>query len=309
MIQNESNPTEFSNSSSALEIPQWTIIFDIAWLCVYMTELAVGFFGNMLTVIAICKFEKLTTKPSNILIASLSLADCINFLAAPFECILFFPVSNIETSRGKKVMNIACYLLTVFGIVSFYGNACHIFIIALERFLSINFPLKALQIITLHSVKRTCAFVWFMIFVKLGADFVFLNNGMGFENCLWTNVFKPGVYNFTIVVPFLVISICTLLLYARIFYIAIVSSRKSLVQVNSSFSFHSGKILKWLKDKCSFKQVFLFSGNSWSKPSCQRSNVSLQEADHKDDGFGHGILLFALYPLCYQLLPHNKSCA
>ncbi len=134
------------------------------------------------------------------LIASLALADCVNFLATPFECIAFSNILNTDNYRDKRLMNIACYLLSVFGIVSFYGNACHIFVVALERFLSINFPLKSLNIISIFSTKLLCVIVWLVIIFKLGIDFVLFNNGLGFEFCLWNIVFKPGIYNFSIII-------------------------------------------------------------------------------------------------------------
>ncbi len=207
-------------------LPQWVLNFDIFWLTTYMLEKVIGLSANLLTILAVVKYEKLSKQPSNILIASLALADCTNFLAAPFECIAFSNTLDMTVEKDLKLMNISCYLLSIFGIISFYGNACHIFIIALERFMSVNFPLFMRGKVTVRSARVAAATVWTLVLVKLGVDFIFFNNGLGFPFCLWQMVFSNRMYDFSIITPFVIVSCFTLLLYVRIAYVTIKRSRK-----------------------------------------------------------------------------------
>lgn len=213
-------------------LPQWVLDFDIFWLSTYMVEKVIGLSANLLTILAIIKFEKLSQQPSNVLIGSLALADCMNFLAAPFECIAFSNTLDMSIPSDEELMNIACYLLSIFGILSFYGNACHIFVIALERFMSVNFPLFMRGKVTVRSAKITALTVWIVIVLKLTMDFALLNNGMGFDFCLWQMVFSYKMYDYTIITPFVIISCLTLALYIRIAYITIRRSRKLKVDLN-----------------------------------------------------------------------------
>ncbi len=227
----------YVDSHDHADHPAWLEIFDVVWLVSYMIEKTIGFSANLLTVVAVVKYEQLWKDPSNILIASLAVADCTNFLAAPFECITHSNVLVMEEPSDKKLMNIACYLLSIFGILSFCGNVCHIFIIALERFLSVNFPLFMRGKLTVGSAKITAVSVWCLIFVKLSFDFIFLNNGMGFSSCLWHKVFRHGSYNYTILTPLIVISCLTLVMYVRIAFVTIRRSRK--IQVSHVFNFRT----------------------------------------------------------------------
>ena len=108
-----------SNEDNLLEeagpdLPQWVLNFDIFWLSTYMVEKVVGLSANLLTILAIIKYEKLSQQPSNVLIGSLALADCMNFLAAPFECIAFSNTLDMSIPPDKEPMNIACYLFVHF---------------------------------------------------------------------------------------------------------------------------------------------------------------------------------------------------
>ncbi len=230
----EMNLTLDTNASgiavSGPVVPSWIVTFDIVWIIVYTIEKVIGFCGNMLTVISISKFESLSEQPSNIFIASLAIADCTNILASPFECIIFCRLLDWTDPHDKQILGISCYLATLFGIISWYGNAFHICLIAFERFLSVNFPLKMLGKVTKGRAKKVCLILWILIIIKFAIDFVFFNNGMNFNYCQWQVVFQPLIYNNAIWLPFIIISCLTLLFYARIAYVAFMSSRESMVR-------------------------------------------------------------------------------
>lgn len=233
--QNNSNSTSVDNSSTVGQgpsLPDWLPVFDTIWLISYMIEKAVGFSANLLTVVAVLKYEKLWKQPTNIWVASLAVADCMNFLAAPFECIVLSNVLNVAKPSHLRLMNICCYILSIFGILSFCGNISHIFIIALERFLSVNFPLYMRGKLTIRSAKITAFVTWSLIIVKLTLDFIFLNNGMGFSFCLWHMVFKHEMYNNTILIPFIIISCLTLMMYMRIAFVTMKRSKKKVSELD-----------------------------------------------------------------------------
>ena len=100
-LGNNTNSTT-SGEVVAAGLPQWVLNFDIFWLTTYMIEKVIGLSANLLTILAISKYEKLSQQPSNILIGSLALADCINFLAAPFECIAFSNTLDMTKPSIKK---------------------------------------------------------------------------------------------------------------------------------------------------------------------------------------------------------------
>ena len=68
------------NSSSTFTLepdtkkPYW---MDICLTVLYVVVYVAAFLGNLLTVIAVVKYEKLHRKPTNILILSLSVADSL----------------------------------------------------------------------------------------------------------------------------------------------------------------------------------------------------------------------------------------
>ena len=86
--------------------------------------------------------------------------------------------------------------------------------------------------VTVRSAKITALTVWIIIVLKLTMDFALLNNGIGFDFCLWQMVFSYKMYDYTIITPFVIISCLTLALYIRIAYITIRRSRKLKVDLN-----------------------------------------------------------------------------
>ncbi len=218
-------------SGNLIMFPHWVADFNIACISVYMVEKTIGFSGNLLTIIAIAKYEKLSQHPSNIFIASLAAADSVNFLAAAPEFLVYSNLLNMQKPEQLKIMNIACYIVCVFNIVSFYGNFCHIFVIAMERFLSVNFPLLMKTKLTTGKAKIVCITLWILIALKLAGDFIFFNSGLGFPFCLWRLAFKPKHYIYSVMAPFVAISCGTLLLYLRIAHVACKRSQRYMVSI------------------------------------------------------------------------------
>ncbi len=229
-LKNESAP-EDGNAST---LPDWVADFNYGCVSVYLLQKTIGFCANLLTIIAIAKYEKLSEHPSNIFIGNLAVADCINFLSFPSAIILYFPLLNREKSSHQTVWIASCYAGAVFNVVSFYGNFCHIFVIGIERILS-HFPLFMKANMSTGKAKITCAILWSLIEVKLGVDFIFFNNGLDFPVCVWRSVFSPGVYIYSINAPFLAISCVTLLLYLKIGHIAYRNAQRHMVRLNFFF--------------------------------------------------------------------------
>ena len=227
-------PTATTNTTAEESIwPSWMATYDTVFTTAYMIEKCVGFAANLLTIISIIKFKKLSSQPSNIFIGSLALADSINFGAVPFEIFTLYPyILDISKPEDKRIMNIGCYGMSIFGIISFWGNGWHIFIIAAERFLSINFPLFMRSKVTVKSAKITVSILWTFIITKITFDFIFLNNGFGFDYCTWDLVLEYRIYDKFIMAPFAVISCFTLSFYIRIAYVTIKRSRKNKVRLN-----------------------------------------------------------------------------
>ena len=66
------NSTSVSSLDTIKGVPHW---MDICFMVILVVMYVTAFFANLLTIVAVVKYEKLHRKPTNILILSLSVAD------------------------------------------------------------------------------------------------------------------------------------------------------------------------------------------------------------------------------------------
>ena len=151
----ESTIQFFSLESSALLLTTSDIWFIITISLRYL-ELAVTFAGNWLVLIAISRFTYLQT-PVFWFICGLSLSDLISISLAP---ILHIQLHYVNTVVARYICHAQIMLTFPFAL----GNLLFSLLIALERLITLSYPLTYMTIITNSRVTKVFICSWIYLF-------------------------------------------------------------------------------------------------------------------------------------------------
>ena len=99
-------------------------------------EALLAIFGNFLTILAIAKFESLRTS-TNLFILNLAVSDLIGGLFVyPFDIVTEY--THKQTNAWYNI----CKLDSYFVELSFAGNVFGIFLIGIDLFIKLHYPLR-----------------------------------------------------------------------------------------------------------------------------------------------------------------------
>lgn len=218
-IDPASNETHWSRNADILLFSRIVRVQACLWYA--LCSLVIP--GNVLTIILVKRNRKLQT-PSNILVAALAVAD------------LTVGINGILTSLLSKYVTICdvFYATTkeVLLHVPLSSASAHVFLIAVDRYIAIVYPLRYEVIMTLGLIKKMVAAVWLIIFTLGFTMFVWPIHNT--DSC-WSNV--PTEHSFTMLVTiYFGTAIFLVFAYTRITLIA----RKHTRQIHTVNSISSG---------------------------------------------------------------------
>ena len=150
------NSTPFGNGNLVMQnlshSPAPEIVVYGPWLSYLIVTLAcffllVGLFGNGMTLVVTLKLET-RSKPHNILIMSLAVADTLSLLTNTFNIKAFGDISPIDMTALKALNNFTCKLFNATYRTSLLNSTLMIMLICIERFIVVWFPLKSRLFLT-----------------------------------------------------------------------------------------------------------------------------------------------------------------
>ena len=199
------------------------IYFTVVIFCL---EAIFGAFLNTLTIMSVLRFDKLWTPP-NILIISLSVGDCLPLVARVFTIL-----EVVLVDRDRETWRVICYLQTFFTSVSHGLNVYTIAAIAIERAVSISYPIWSRNNVTITSTQKTAVGIWFFAVTKKILEIVFGNKTTEELDgeCAWVMVLTRKTILYSVQPGFVLASVITLTMYVVIIW----KAKKLKTKVTSS---------------------------------------------------------------------------
>lgn len=239
-----------SNGSSSFDdtLHQTRITVErVLGICLIIMMMPI-FIGNILTVLAICKFRSLRT-PANIFIVSLSCADIlVGLTTSPLYALLYI-------FRYLNRVKYLCILKFFFVLMSMSTSLFHLAAIAYDRHVAIHNPLKYHVIMTKGRARAIVVCIWIYNVAIMTVSLYVNNFDPSRENpCNFFRIF-PMMYTALVsYVSILLLKLFSFSLYLRIFLTA-KKNRETRLQRKMKYS---GKSLKQLeKDTKSAKVMAL----------------------------------------------------
>ena len=152
----ESTPQFFSSESPVFLLTSSDIWFIIS-ISVRYLEITLTFAGNLLVLIAISRFTYLRAHVYWF-ICGLSLSDLVSISLTPF---IHFQLHYVNTMAARYVCHAQLMLMFLFGL----GNLLFSLLIALERLITLSYPLSHSTIITDSRVTKVFIFSWIYLFL------------------------------------------------------------------------------------------------------------------------------------------------
>ena len=230
VVFNDTNPTEFKTFyTSAFTVTNLKALstFERVSVILHCVEAWLGAVLNVLSIISILKFEKLWIS-SHVLILCLSYSDCLPFIAR------IFTILNVTLRENVEIWITTCLVQTFFLTISNALSINTIAAIATERAVSIIYPIKARNHLSIRIMQRVAACIWIII-VSLGI--ICMTRGRKPEvvlvHCKWKEVYKPHYISYLLNGGFMFASLVTLTMYMAILR-KIRSIRSKVMAINNS---------------------------------------------------------------------------
>ena len=198
------------NSSDTLGMMNTDInTFTIAQLSVRSAEAFLAFCGNFLTLFSLVMNPNLRT-PSNLFIGNLAFWDFISSFTTIFYGVTF-------SQRNTEYYAAFCQAQVSFNCLFFIGNIYGIMLIALDRFLMVQFP--AWYRNNFNYKTATALLLIVNIVVHTGhLTLVFQGNSPSNEMPCGLIAIIGDLYLYVVIPEFLIVSILSVLAYARVLH-------------------------------------------------------------------------------------------
>ena len=133
--------------------------------------------ANLLTIIAVCKYEFLWEECTSRFVLSLACADLIGGVMA------FFEISRIMIAAAESILAKLCYIGLFLGQLSGCGNFYNILLISIDRYIYIIKPLRYCSIVTPLRTSIAIIILWCFIISQSVLLLVFVIYGTIDEAC------------------------------------------------------------------------------------------------------------------------------
>ena len=183
-------------------------------------EALLSIIGNLLTIVAISCFKSLRTT-TNMFILSLAVSDLIaGACVYPTDVVAHF------TREQSRVWYRICKLQWYFIVIHFVGNVFGIFLIGVERYLKLHYPLRYPLWMTKNRAVCLIMSSWIVVLL-IATLFAFLLSNEDVPSvCSLFLVFPTGLIMWSLIMAFGIVSVCTCALYLKIAHLAIRKSKQ-----------------------------------------------------------------------------------
>ncbi len=221
------NSTEFQNISQFENPNRWDAdipaTVDYIYIVLRLLTSVFGFCGNLLVLVSVWRNIFLQTA-NNVLIASLSVADVFTSLNGPISMLLYLGNKHLNESEHKVLLSWACVLKTLLDLFGMAGNVGSIFLIALDRFISVTFPIKYLSTISKKKVSTLVLVLW--AYLAMISPILSQYAYSAYSYCDIVEFLPNWAFWGVLVGQFMLVSMVTAVLYLRIAYVAWIRSNK-----------------------------------------------------------------------------------
>jgi len=146
------NKSDFQNQQTMV---YYTILFKIVSVTINLIIFIVGFIGNILVVVVVCRTKSMHT-PTNCYLISLSVADCLVLLSATLPAVPepFYQVDEWPWGRAM------CSILIFLQYLGVDASSLSITAFTVERYIAICHPMKAQRMCTVKRATRIIMGIW-----------------------------------------------------------------------------------------------------------------------------------------------------
>ena len=192
------------------------------------TECILGLFGNILTILAVIKFDKLKTG-SNVILLSIACSDICTLSAFILESSADL-VAYLEYMAFWRPF---CHTLMTLGYFGGIINAHGICFTACDRFIAVKYPLFYRNKMKFYKWLKINAIMWMLHLLRLGIESPLAMSVNCKKLCRSENVYNPRIYPFTMMLYFSILSMATTFLYFLVAFL-IFKQHKSVGTSNAS---------------------------------------------------------------------------
>lgn len=167
---NSSSPVSTNGTMITNQTMAWSLFedghFKFVVLLVYnilqMCESVLILCGNILTIFIVTSYKKMRTA-TNVLIANLSAADCLHGLWP----VLGLTLDMFSYRYSDHTWLVLCHVLTILSMGGSLVNFVTVMLIAVERLISVVYPIRYINIVTKRKLILICCFVWIFTFAQV----------------------------------------------------------------------------------------------------------------------------------------------
>ncbi len=204
-----------TNGSSLLQTDRYILGEPVFWSYISLTgiEATMAIVGNLITLVAVYKYEFLRKNVACLFIASLALADCMGGLG-----LLIIIARNTVNISWLLVVISLCKAELFFVLLSTLGNIYSYLLLTVDRFFYIERPLRYNSIMTQRRALHAIVIIWIPIMIQTSTSIVWEldpNEGVA---CYFSyeSIFRKGA-EYSLLIQRFVISFCVLLpIYGKV---------------------------------------------------------------------------------------------
>ena len=214
--------TDMENRSF-IELIKWDENMMTFYYVAKCIETVLGVSGNILILMCMKKL-RFWTQPAYLLLTSVAISDILRSLQTPLSLVEY----SLDSSKSDKsqLWRVNCLMKEcITTILANFGNTYSVFLVSLDRFISVNFPIFYIQKITPQIVAKGLVTFWLWTIVYCLSSMPYAYSSPNGIDCIYSE-FLPSWLSYTIYLQWALLLILIILFYIRITYVAYVRSEK-----------------------------------------------------------------------------------
>ncbi|KDR12658.1 octopamine receptor beta-3R [Zootermopsis nevadensis] len=208
-------PCEHFNNISSIDK---TLNSHTLWSILDCALLVIILCGNTLTIMAIRCSRRLSNVMSNHFVLSLAISDLVVGLTLPYH-IAFYLYEALGQDKERCILR---FVLLALGCTA---SVCNLIIIAVDRYISIVYPLHYCRLIT-HRVATVMIATGWCTAVALSTMPIYWNNWSANDECEIEHVMAPNYFVYIMLPLFLLLWVAMFVIYWKIWREAMNQARR-----------------------------------------------------------------------------------